>query len=164
MAIDKAVDSTQLNSDLTSVANAIRTKGGTSAQLAFPAGFVSAIDAIPTGGGSIPVASGTITPASDMASFSVQVDFEPVFFVLFCNPGDMAENNTWKVCSVQMLIPNDFLFGAITRVNSGNMQVQGALGGSYVYNNGTFTVSQFAGWRSLIAGITYTWYAVGSAS
>lgn len=51
MAIDKAVDSTQLNSDLTSVANAIRTKGGTSASLAFPAGFVSAIDAIPTGGG-----------------------------------------------------------------------------------------------------------------
>ena len=37
--------------DLTSVANAIRTKGGTSAQLAFPAGFVSAIGDIPTGGG-----------------------------------------------------------------------------------------------------------------
>ena len=51
MAVDKLVDSTQLDTDLTSVANAIRTKGGTSAQLAFPAGFVSAIDAIPTGGG-----------------------------------------------------------------------------------------------------------------
>lgn len=51
MAIDKAVDSTQLNSDLTSVANAIRTKGGTSGSLAFPAGFVSAIQNIPTGGG-----------------------------------------------------------------------------------------------------------------
>lgn len=51
MAVDKLVDSTQLDSDLTSVANAIRTKGGTSAQLAFPSGFVSAIDAIPTGGG-----------------------------------------------------------------------------------------------------------------
>ena len=46
MGIDKAVDSTQLNSDLTSVANAIRTKGGTSAQLQFPSGFVTAIDAI----------------------------------------------------------------------------------------------------------------------
>ena len=49
MAVDKLVDSTQLNSDLTSVANAIRTKGGTSASLAFPAGFVSAIGAITTG-------------------------------------------------------------------------------------------------------------------
>lgn len=49
MAVDKLVDSTQLDADLTSVANAIRTKGGTSAQLAFPAGFVSAVQDIPTG-------------------------------------------------------------------------------------------------------------------
>lgn len=49
MAVDKLVDSTQLDTDLTSVANAIRTKGGTSASLAFPAGFVSAVQNIPTG-------------------------------------------------------------------------------------------------------------------
>lgn len=49
MSVDKLVDSTQLNTDLTAVANAIRAKGGTSAQLAFPAGFVSAIQAIETG-------------------------------------------------------------------------------------------------------------------
>lgn len=61
MSVDKLVDSTQLDTDLTSVANAIRTKGGTSASLAFPAGFVSAIAAIPTGGGSgfTTIASGT---------------------------------------------------------------------------------------------------------
>ena len=35
--------------DLTSVANAIRTKGGTSAGLSFPDGFVTAIGNIPTG-------------------------------------------------------------------------------------------------------------------
>ena len=51
MALDKLVDSTQLDSDLTSVANAIRTKGGTSASLAFPSDFVSAINAISGGGG-----------------------------------------------------------------------------------------------------------------
>ena len=39
------------DSELTSVANAIRTKGGTSASLSFPTGFVSAIDEIPTGSG-----------------------------------------------------------------------------------------------------------------
>lgn len=50
MALDKLVDSAQLDSDLTSVANAIRTKGGTSALLAFPSGFVSAVEAIETGG------------------------------------------------------------------------------------------------------------------
>lgn len=50
MAVDKLVDSAQLDADLTSVANAIRTKGGTSSQMAFPAGFVSAVQAIPSGG------------------------------------------------------------------------------------------------------------------
>lgn len=39
------------SSDLTSVADAIRTKGGTSTSLSFPNGFVSAIQNIPTGGG-----------------------------------------------------------------------------------------------------------------
>lgn len=37
--------------DLTSIADAIRAKGGTSGQLAFPAGFVSAVESIETGGG-----------------------------------------------------------------------------------------------------------------
>ncbi len=65
MALDKLVDSTQLDTDLTSVANAIRTKGGTSAQLAFPAGFVQAIADIPSGGGGTASASGTFTMAAD---------------------------------------------------------------------------------------------------
>ena len=39
------------DTDLTSVANAIRIKGGSSASLSFPTGFVSAINDIPTGGG-----------------------------------------------------------------------------------------------------------------
>lgn len=37
------------DTDLTAVANAIRAKGGTSAQLVYPNGFVSAIQAIQTG-------------------------------------------------------------------------------------------------------------------
>ncbi len=49
MAYDKVIDSSVLDANLTSVANAIRSKGGTSASLAFPAGFVNAISAIETG-------------------------------------------------------------------------------------------------------------------
>lgn len=66
MALDKLVDSTQLDSGLTSVANAIRAKSGGSSQLAFPAGFVSEIGNIPTGGGGsgvTKIASGTFTGA-----------------------------------------------------------------------------------------------------
>lgn len=51
MALDKLVDSAQLDADLTTVANAIRTKGGTSAALSFPDGMADAIAAIQTGGG-----------------------------------------------------------------------------------------------------------------
>lgn len=62
MAADKLVDSTQLDADLTTVANAIRTKGGTSADLAFPAGFVSAVQAIPSGGGGLDIDSFVANP------------------------------------------------------------------------------------------------------
>lgn len=47
MSLDKLVDSAALDANLTSVANAIRTKGGTSGPMAFPTGFVSAVEAIP---------------------------------------------------------------------------------------------------------------------
>lgn len=50
MAFDKIIDSAALDANLTQIANAIRSKGGTSAALAFPAGFESAIAAIKTGG------------------------------------------------------------------------------------------------------------------
>lgn len=69
MALDKLVDSTQLDSDLTSVANAIRTKSGGSSQLAFPNGFVSEIQSISPGTSispytSNPAALGTASPGS----------------------------------------------------------------------------------------------------
>ena len=70
MSVDKLVDSTQLDADLTSVANAIRTKGGTSASLAFPAGFVQAIGDIPSGGGGLSVATFSATMASSNATIS----------------------------------------------------------------------------------------------
>ena len=47
--------------DLTKVASAIREKGGTSDQLVYPDGFVAAIQAIQTGGGTKPGAPGDIT-------------------------------------------------------------------------------------------------------
>ena len=91
MALDKLVDSTQLNTDLTSIANAIRTKGGTSAQLAFPQGFVSAIEAI-SGGGGVPgiadAEAGIITVETDIATPAntatklfpgLDLDFKPDF-------------------------------------------------------------------------------------
>ena len=64
-------------SDLVSVANAIRTKGGTSEALVFPDGFVSAVQTIQAGGGGggiepfTKIISGTITFAEETTAFQL---------------------------------------------------------------------------------------------
>ncbi len=52
MAYDKVVDSAVLDAGLTKVADAIRTKGGTTGTMSFPDGMASAVANIPSGGGS----------------------------------------------------------------------------------------------------------------
>ena len=51
MALDKVVDSAALDAGMTSVADAIRAKTGTTEPLAWPDGFATAIREIETGGG-----------------------------------------------------------------------------------------------------------------
>lgn len=53
------------DTDMTSVADAIRTKGGTSASLAFPTGFVNAINDIPSGSGTVTITLSQMTNAFD---------------------------------------------------------------------------------------------------
>lgn len=53
MAVDKLVDSAQLESGLTDIADAIRAKTGGTADLQFPSDFVDAIDTIETGSGAL---------------------------------------------------------------------------------------------------------------
>lgn len=82
MAIDKAIDSTLLNANLTLIADAVRAKSGASAQLAFPDGFVSAINGISGGSYAYIVAdfpvsttsctcsNGTVTLTADAAALA----------------------------------------------------------------------------------------------
>lgn len=51
MTVDKAIDSTEFDSKLTTVADAIRTAGGTTATMSFPTGMVDAISSLSSGGG-----------------------------------------------------------------------------------------------------------------
>ncbi len=102
MALDKLVDSSQLNADLTSIANAIRTKGGTSAQLAFPAGFVSAVQAIPSGGGGMTVEPKTVSFQNGRTSGSiiltrVTCDAYTTGFGIGAATGSVTVNNTISV-------------------------------------------------------------------
>lgn len=70
MAAYKVVNADQLDADLTTVANKIRAKGGTSAKLAFPSGMVSAIDKLKrfTKVGQIEV--GYVAATLDLTSYS----------------------------------------------------------------------------------------------
>ena len=71
MAYDKVVDSSVLDVNLTSVANAIREKAGSSDSFAFPQGFIDAISAIETGvnielPNGYAMEMGTYVPSSDV--------------------------------------------------------------------------------------------------
>ena len=65
MATYKVVDAEQLNADMSSVADSIRTKGGTTDALAWPDGYKTAIDSIPAGGGAPSLQSKSVTYTSN---------------------------------------------------------------------------------------------------
>lgn len=74
MAYDKVVDSAVLDAGLKQIADAIREKGGTSGNLAFPAAMAEAVAAIASGGIDVPDVgnrvfhAGVIIPAETISS------------------------------------------------------------------------------------------------
>lgn len=157
MTVDKLVDSTQLDTDLTSVANAIRTKGGTSASLAFPADFVSAIAAIPSGGGAS-FGTGTITPTSDITTCQIDTGGSYDRFVMYRhNQGntsvrslrvlicDFSDTNPVRL----LLSTNNSGSGAIVEVSNGTT------GASKSGNVITYDKSN----DKMVSGLLYRWVA-----
>lgn len=98
MAYDKAVNSAELDSCLDIIAAALRAKAGTSESLRFPDDFVSLIESIQTGGGSggsIPLVTGTFTPAenSDQVTVNHNLGETPDLYICWPekNPDGTAE-------------------------------------------------------------------------
>lgn len=81
------------DTDLTSVANAIRTKGNTQAALEFPNGFVNAIGSIPTGGGAANIVTGTFTGETNGAK-TIDVGYTgngyPIALYIFNSSGKLS--------------------------------------------------------------------------
>ena len=166
MAVDKLVDSSQLNADLTSVANAIRTKGGTSAQLAFPADFVSAIAAIPTGGGSS-VKTGTVTPASRVNSVSFDVGMSSITGLLIIpteSPllsggktfagGYLSAEGYWKTFWGTSNNVGSSLLAPASTTSAMKATITGTVITVYSYDTNSPSINE-----GQFEAITYRWYA-----
>lgn len=120
----KLVNATSLDAGLTDIADAIRAKGGTSADLAFPGGFVSAVEAIPTGGGSgaVLVASGTFVGDSVNGRQTISVGNKmPItdFFVQIKAQNDSVFTRAgYRIAAVTAIFTKEF--GYFSYANTGD--------------------------------------------
>lgn len=97
MAYDKAIDSSVLDSNLLSIANAIREKAGLSDNFAFPQGFVEAISGI-SSGGDIKIATGSYVPSTeDDIKLEVEhgLGVVPNFFWLYSPDAEIIEGERY---------------------------------------------------------------------
>lgn len=108
MALDKVVDSAVLDAGMTSVANAIRAKGGTTEPLAWPDGFKAAIEAI-SGGGGIQSANGEYSITEDVASLNIDISdigFVPDLVVVYLDETGMEYTSTPTKIWYLSYVPN----------------------------------------------------------
>ena len=163
------------DTDLTSVANAIRTKGGTSAQLAFPAGFVSAIADIPSGGGGggVPLlASGSYTyTGAETGSINFPVSYSGNIWFAYAVADAIVPgvNQSYcffvaqDSCPAAQYFNNNQRIGTVSAVNSsGVINTSGSNSGSMIRNN-TFYLSRFNNTYKIQPN-KYNWYIYGEAS
>lgn len=108
MAEHKVVNTTQLDNDLTSIANAIRAKAESSGSLNFPSGFVDAIANLATGGG-LPsevthLASGTFTlTSSSTTQYTIThgMGTWPDFYIVMVDESlDTSTDGTSKISMI----------------------------------------------------------------
>jgi hypothetical protein len=178
MAFDKMVDSAQLDAGLTKIANAIRSKSGTSSSLAFPDAMVAAIGNISTGSsgsssssglptGISSIATGVITFSEDTKNPTIthNMGVAPTFAVVFAEgPIDLTEHNTYVVmCSTYKMSSANNIgtysgFGDTLVANNGKVssQVGNCLVAMFDYY---FTTTEFTILMNhyLKAGVRYRW-------
>lgn len=154
--------------DLTSVADAIRAKGGTTGQMVYPDGFVSAINAITTGGGQDEYAAaalisdvGTIFPATYKNTIATKVKdicfngytkLISVEFPMVTNVGTQAFQNCLSLKKAD--------FNVLTSINIWAFNVCRALEALIIRTNSVCTLAgtnAFANNSGIAAGTGYVY-------
>lgn len=113
MAVDKLVDSAQLDADLTSVADAIRLKSGGSSPLSFPAGFISEIANIPAGGAGLKLlANGEYTKVSTAAAITIPVSYTGIPHYALIVAKSLTPDTGMTVAALKCFAPLDNTFAS----------------------------------------------------
>ncbi len=174
MAVDKLVDSSQLDADLTAVANAIRAKSGGSGQLAFPSGFVNEIGSIPSS--SVQYKTGTFTPSQTyntarnvQITTTEEIGFTPKIFIMIVSDKSVVSGKQYAVIHSSFYNETSNPWRTTVRYSNTSNTTSGHAAASswttqsnyYLYfSNGTIyyrTYSTFI----LFENVEYTWYAIG---
>lgn len=155
MAYDKVIDSAVLDAGLKQIADAIREKGGTSDNLAFPAAMADAIAAIEAGGGSSDVSAGTITFSENTPVNGYTIIHgitSPKLFVIAGRTSSKAVGSlhTWMKCW------SDMLSGVHTSINNKNATLY--IGSEYTtVDNSISLTSLYASGEYFLANVQYWW-------
>lgn len=173
MANYELVNADQLDSDLTAVGNAIRSKGGTSAKLSFPSGMISAIGAISTGvelnfdvvGGTSQPANqkentiwiNTSTPITDWVFSATQPSAVSGRVWISTGTSSAIEFNALKKNSIQVypISAKQYVSGAWVDVSA--MSYQNGKWVNWIvhlYDNGSKCEDVTGGWSDIKAGTT----------
>lgn len=165
MALDKVVDSAALDAGMKSVADAIRAKGGTTDPLAFPDGFMTAIEAISGGEGK--EETGEFI-GEGIADVYIPLTFEPdIIYVRLTDVNTVLEtyNHLYGAVIVRDTCCVTKIRGAglSTISNSVNgLDIDGLYAGNQIYaeyTNGILHCVLKPGSRLPYNGASYTWKA-----
>lgn len=164
MAFDKVVDSSSLDAGMTSVADAIRAKAGTTDKLVWPDGFKAAIEAISGGGGKYQ--AGTLI-GDGTANAVIPLEFEPDFLYIQLTDTDTTLDANHTLFGA---IVRDYCYAALMRaanatnaVNGGSgfqiIGLYGSMQNNATYESGVLTWFLSPSGRKFYNGASYTWVA-----
>ena len=162
MSESKVVNITQLEADLTSIANTIREKSGGSDALVFPDGFTNAISSLEVGGGLPSVVSaltsGEYTSAKTTSVTSyIQHGLGGIpDFVLMWKKGGYTSLTGGQFCVGAILVVSDKKLSHVVYYNSGEYKTASLT--SAIANNTTFKMTTNTNGKFL-TGATYCWLA-----
>lgn len=122
------------DTELTDVADAIRTKGGTSAALEWPDDYVDAIDAIETGGG-----GGSLTTKSVTVTIMSGGDVQNVYYTNA--NGQVAESGSASTVTVNAAVGTVLVAQAPQPATAGVIRVSGA---TVLYRQGSASNGRYA--------------------